>query len=111
MDDDAAELEATQREKEEIARGLRFVRRTYSAEDMLVALEPNEAGLVASHPYHGGPFDESRFRLAPAGWDHDHCFICMATVEPGDEWWAAIPPGEVGLCLACHARLLGEGRA
>lgn len=94
-------------ECEEIARGLHFVRQPYAAEDMLVAREPNEAGLFASHPYHGETFDDARYRLVRAGWDHDHCFLCQLTIEPGDEWWAAEPPDEIGLCLECYQRLFG----
>jgi hypothetical protein len=108
FDDDAAELAAMRRRKEEMARTMTFMRQPYAAEDMLIAREPNEAGYYASHPYHGGSFDESRFRLIRAGWDHDHCFICTATIKPGDEWWAAAPRHEVGLCLVCHDRLFGE---
>jgi hypothetical protein len=110
-DDDATELGEMRRKCEEIARRLRYTRQPYAAEDMLIAREPNEAGFFASHPYHGGPFDQARFRLVRAGWDHDHCFVCAATVEPGDEWWAAEPPDEVGLCLECHAQLFGGGQA
>jgi hypothetical protein len=107
-DDRAADRKERRREKEEIARGLRYCRRVYAAEDMIETREPNEAGFYASHPYDGGPFDESRFRLVKAGWDHDHCFMCVVTVEPGDEWWAAEPPDEIGLCLTCYSRLFGS---
>src|SRR3954471_14407369 len=103
--------EARQRELEDIVRRLRHTRQPYVAEDMLITREPNEDGLFASHAYHGGPFDESRFRLIPEGWDHDHCWVCNAKVEPGDEWWAAEPPNEAGLCLECHARLFGPDSA
>jgi hypothetical protein len=107
-DDDAAELAALRRRKEEMAGTMTFVRQPYVAEDMLIARVPNEAGYYASHPYHGGSFDRSRFRQVHGGWDHDHCFICAATVNPGDEWWAAEPPDEWGLCLECHERLFGD---
>jgi hypothetical protein len=109
-DDEAAELESMRQEMEERVRAKTFMRQTYTAEDMLIAREPNEAGYYASHPYHGGPFNAARFRLVRGGWDHDHCFICAATIKPGDEWWAASPPDEVGLCLACHERLFGSPR-
>ncbi len=107
-DDDAAELAELRRRKEDTARTLVFFRQPYTAEDMLIARQPNEAGYYASRPYHGEPFDAACFRLVRGGWDHDHCYICTATVNPGDEWWAAEPPKEVGLCLACHARLFGS---
>jgi hypothetical protein len=110
-EEDAAELAAMRREREQIARRMRYGWQPYAAEDMLIAREPNEGGFFASRPYHGEPFDEQRFRLVRAGWDHDHCFVCAAKIEPGDAWWAAEPPNEVGLCLECHARLLGGGPA
>jgi hypothetical protein len=109
--DDAAELEAMRREREEDARRMRFTRQRYKAKDMLIEREPNESGFYGSHPYHGGSFDKKRFRLVRAGWDHDHCDICAATIEPGDEWWTAEPTHGVGLCLECHARLFGTARA
>ncbi len=89
-------------------RRLHFILQTYSAEDMLIAREPDDAGFFASHLYYGGPFDESRYRLIRAGWDHDHCFLCMVTILPGDQWWAAEPPNEVGLCLECYQQLSQE---
>jgi hypothetical protein len=104
-DEDAADPGAHRRRLEEIIRGLRFVRQPYTAEDMLIAREPNEAGFYASHPYHGERFDPTKYRLIRAGWGHDHCFLCAATIRPGEEWWAAEPPDEVGVCLTCHARM------
>jgi hypothetical protein len=103
----AAELELTRLRSVEIARGIKYLRQPYTAEDMLITREPNEAGFFASHTHDGGPFDETRWRLVKAGWDHDHCFICTATIQPGDAWWAAEPPDEVGLCLGCHHDLFG----
>jgi len=105
--EEAAELAQMRQRRVEIARGLHFSRQPYAAEDMLIAREPNEAGFFASHPYHGGQFDEVRFRLVRVGWDHDHCFVCTLTIKPGDEWWAAEPPDEVGLCSECYGCLFG----
>jgi hypothetical protein len=78
---------------------------------MLMAREPDDAGFYVSGLYHGEPFDETRFRVVKGGWDHEHCHICFAKVLPGEEWWAAEPPHELGLCLACYARLFGGGPA
>jgi len=108
----AAEVRAQseQREREAFVRTLRFVRLPYSDRDMLLALEPNEAGYYASGIYHGEPFDSARYRVVRGGWDHEHCYICGAKVLPGDEWWAAHPPNfedEIGLCLECHAKVFG----
>ena len=95
------------RERVEGSRRRTYHRQPYAAEDMLIAREPNEAGLFASHPHDGRPFDTTRFRLIKGGWDHDHCYVCFAKILPGDVWWAAAPPDEVGLCLACHGELFG----
>jgi hypothetical protein len=102
--------EATRREKEAFVRTLRFVRRPYSDKDMLLALEPNDAGFYSSHAYHGEVFDPTQYRVVRGGWDHEHCFLCWAKVLPGGEWWAAHPDNfedEIGLCLDCYSRLFG----
>ncbi len=104
-EDEAAELEQMRLRRVEVARELHFSRHAYTAEDLLIALEPNEAGLYPSHPYRGGKYDEARFRLVRGGWDHDHCWICKLTINPGDEWWAA-SPDELGLCLDCYEQLV-----
>jgi hypothetical protein len=107
---DEDELETSRREKEAIAKGKRYVRLRFSAENALVALTPDAFGLVAIRKHHGEPFDPRHARVVPGGWDHEHCLICGEHVYPGDEWWAMLPPDECGLCLACYARLLGAGR-
>jgi hypothetical protein len=92
-------------ERERYVRGLRLVRVPYAEVEMLVTREPCEAGLYASFPYDGRPFDHARLRHVPGGWDHEHCELCAAKVLPGDEWWAAEGDGRsdpVGVCLACH---------
>jgi hypothetical protein len=99
------QFEEMRREAEEFARRQRFVRQRFTDQDMLMAREPNEAGYYASCPYHGEPYDETRFRVVPGGWDHEHCFVCMAKVLLNEEWWRAEPPQQVGLCLECYARL------
>jgi hypothetical protein len=103
--DDAEELVEMRREREAHVQDMRFVRQRYEATDMLVSLRRNEAGFIISQPYQGEPFDPKRARVVKGGWDHDHCYICEARVVPGDEWWAAAPPDQVGLCLDCYAQL------
>jgi hypothetical protein len=100
--------EASRRECEEFARSLRFVREFYSDQDMLITREPDDAGFYVSGVYKGEPFDETRFEVVRGGWDHEHCHICYAKVMAGEEWWAAEPPHEIGLCLECYARLFGH---
>jgi hypothetical protein len=102
--------EATRREMEAFVRTLRFVRCPFSNQDMLLALEPNEAGYYVSAIYHGEPFDPTRYRVVRGGWDHEHCYLCWAKVLSGEEWWVAHPAtgeNEIGLCLDCYARLFG----
>ncbi len=102
--------QAKRQESEAFVRTLRFVRRPYSDKDMLLALEPNDAGYYASHVYHGQPFDPAQYRVVGGGWDHEHCYLCWAKVLPGEEWWASHPANfedEMGLCLDCYSRLFG----
>jgi hypothetical protein len=76
--------------------------------DTLALRQPIEGKWVVCQPYRGQHFDPKLYRLVPGGWDHDHCCVCAATILPGDEWWTSLLPDDVGLCLACHARLFGS---
>src|SRR5947209_2231908 len=107
MSDASEELEATRRECARKARQHRYTKKRFTPGPALVSLQPNEAGFYSSCPYHGEPFDSTRFRLVEGDWDHEHCYICFERIEPGDMWWAAAPPQEIGLCLACHSELFG----
>jgi hypothetical protein len=102
------DAEARRQEDEAFVRTLHFVRRLYSDQDMLLALEPNDAGYYASHVYHGEPFDPAQYRVVRGGWDHEHCYLCWAKVLPGEEWWATYSANcenEIGLCLDCYSSL------
>ena len=83
-----------------------FVRMAYSPSDVLVALRPGLGGLTWSEPYQGQPYAPRHARVIPGGWNHDHCFLCGATVTRGMDWWAALPPDEVGVCPDCHDLLI-----
>src|SRR5437879_639251 len=100
-------MASMRRERKRIVRRLQFVCQRFVAGPSLVDLEPHEAGFVASRPYHGQSFDNTRFRVVEGSWDHEHCFICMVKIEPGAEYWRATPPHEVELCLACYTDLFG----
>jgi hypothetical protein len=105
-------LAAVRRDKEGFVRKLSFVRQPYADKDMLIARAPNEAGYYVSGIYDGKPYDETKFRLVPGGWDHEHCYICSAKVLAGAEWWVTHPVNfedEMGLCLECHDRLFVRG--
>jgi hypothetical protein len=95
-------------EREASARKRRYVRLRHAAMDTLVLRQPIDGKRVFCQPYRGQPFDPTLYRVVAGGWDHDHCCVCAATILPGDEWWTSLPPDDVGLCLACHARLFGS---
>jgi hypothetical protein len=97
--------DAERRERDGLVRRLALVRERFASKNMLIARDPNEAGYYISSAYNGETFDDTRFKLVRGGWDHQHCFLCDHKVWPGDEWWSAKPPGEIGLCLDCHHRL------
>jgi len=46
--------------------------------------------------------------VSESGWDHEHCHVCDAHIEPGDEYWQSIEYDSTGarltweLCLACY---------
>jgi hypothetical protein len=85
-----------------------LVLQKYAATDLITSLRPTQGGMVMSQPYQGETFDPQHSRVIKGGWNHEHCFMCKAKVLPGDEWWAALPPGgDIGLCLDCHD-LLGR---
>lgn len=50
----------------------------------------------------GGPFDASRFTLVKAGWDHEHCKRCHATIEPMTRCWVTENSPFIILCADCH---------
>ncbi len=94
------------------ARNQSYTRTSFQPGPMLISRTPNEAGFFASFKFNGESFDEERFRLITGGWDHEHCRLCAATVNPGDEWWSANRTNsgddEMGLCLECHAQFFPE---
>ena len=101
-------MEDDQRKRVEFVKSLRFVLQPFFDKDMLMDVEPNEAGYFGSIVYHGEAFDESKFRVIRGGWDHEHCYVCSAKVLPGDEWWVTHPANfedDIGLCLDCYAKL------
>jgi hypothetical protein len=99
--------EAAERSKMmvEIAKKQRYVHRVFSPSPSLITLQPNDERWFAEHPYDGGPFDPTKYRLKPQGWDHSHCFICNLRIVEGDKCWAAIPPAELDLCEPCYRDL------
>jgi hypothetical protein len=70
-------------EREDRARSNRYVLETF---------QTKPEGVHAEHRYDGGPYDSSRIRLKPNGWDHEHCFLSVVRIEDGDSWWSAWSP-------------------
>jgi hypothetical protein len=79
----------------------RFMRFTFHEYPSLRSKHPLDGGWVQSKPYHGEPFNEADWFLKPGGWDHEHCFLCYATIREDMTYWANA--GEVKiLCDYCH---------
>jgi predicted nucleic acid-binding Zn ribbon protein len=94
------------REKEDLARRIRYAQITFAPKPSLITREPNAAGWYQEGRYDGGPYDSTKYRMVKGGWDHEHCFLCGKRIEKGDRWWAALPPDTVGLCEECHQKVI-----
>jgi hypothetical protein len=79
-----------------------FQLRRFNPYPALVAREANSAGWVASCRYRGQSYDARRFRMQPRGWDHEHCYLCMAHILVDDVYWENLGKDEVCLCDLCH---------
>lgn len=55
--------------------------------------------------YGGEPFDKTQWELVAGMWDHEHCQVCHAHIEPGMTYWAARK--NTVLCDMCYDRYLG----
>jgi hypothetical protein len=86
-------------------RGRNFARRRFVSYPSLRAIEPSEDGWYVSEPYTGQEYDAEMFLVCVGGWDHEHCSVCNAHIEPGDDYWESDDPCRLELCLACHERL------
>jgi len=56
-------------------------------------------GIRKLHP-HEQPSDDSR--VLKNGWDHEHCEICNAHIDPGD--YAYANPEDHWVCLNCFQK-------
>jgi hypothetical protein len=54
--------------------------------------------------YHGQPFDEAEWELVEGMWDHEHCDVCFAHIEPGMTYWSS--KNDTFLCDMCYDRYL-----
>jgi hypothetical protein len=98
-----------QRQYLDECRGRQFARKTFASYPSLRSIGPEawdeqDAYHVAS-PYTGQEYDAEKFEVVEAGWDHEHCHVCNAHIEPGDEYWQSDEPHPLELCLACYQHL------
>jgi hypothetical protein len=89
----------------EDCRGREFVRTRFVSYPSLRLIEPDEDGWYVSEPYTGQAYDPEVFWVCEDGWDHEHCHVCNAHIDPGDEYWLSPEPWPLELCLACHQHL------
>lgn len=64
---------------------------------------------LGSRPYFGEEYDPELWDLAPHGWDHDHCAICLWTLTVSDNpeegtGWTNEDHG--WLCNECYEKLI-----
>ena len=59
--------------------------------------------------YHGQTFDAGEWELVEGMWDHEHCEVCFAHIEPGMTYWAS--SRDTFLCDCCYDRYLAGGCA
>jgi hypothetical protein len=68
-------------------------------------LEPLHGRGGQSRHYPGGDQSgplSSESRVIPSGWDHEHCDLCKAHIDPGD--FGYCDPGERWMCQKCYEK-------
>ena len=109
LEDRRAEL---QRQQLDECRGRKFVRATFASYPSLRSIEPGawdeQNAFHVSSPYTGQEYDAEQFEVFDEGWDHEHCHVCNARIEPGDDYWQCVDPFPLELCLACQPRLAAD---
>lgn len=111
MSDDAPEADEVDSSgwKREVLEKCRFVHTTFSSSPMLEKVEPTATGFVPWFRYTGQDYDPAQWRLIPGGWNHEHCFLCLAHIVENDTYWRNTGKDEVELCEGCYSRFL-DGR-
>lgn len=65
------------------------------------ALETSSQSCRQVEPYSGQSYkSDGTQRVVPDGWDHEHCYVCGWTIEPGDSYWEN--QGGIVLCDKCY---------
>jgi hypothetical protein len=67
-----------------------------------------EGGLRLVMPYHGEPFDSSRFTIEPGGWDFDSCDVCQTYIAAMTLCWVTKNGPYFILCVGCHERYVAS---
>ena len=65
-------------------RGRQFVRKSFVSYPSLRSIAGSEDGWYVSEPYTGQDYDPDKFWVCEGDWDHEHCYVCNAHIEPGD---------------------------
>jgi hypothetical protein len=72
-------------------------------------LERAKGGAGQSHQFPEAdepPTTHSGTRLVPGGWDHEHCELCNAHIDPGDVGYC--DPEERWICQNCYERYVAR---
>ena len=81
-------------------KGYDFCNKVFATVAALVT--PNPDGSSTAVRYLGQPLSiGGSQRIVTNGWDHEHCYVCMWTIGPGDSYWQN-SAGDI-LCDECHA--------
>jgi hypothetical protein len=59
-------------------------------------------------PHEGEKFDSTKVKIEKGGWDHEHCKICSADIEPMTLCWVTKSGPYVILCDDCHKRMIDK---
>jgi hypothetical protein len=74
-------------------------------------LYPTPGGHLVKWPYGGESYDPKVFRLEPGGWNHEHCWVCNATLCVDETCWITARGSFFVLCKGCQRRLGRLARA
>ena len=80
--------------------GRTYEMKTFSPHAALLAKELQN-GHRAWRDYHGEPFDSAKYELVEGMWDHEHCSVCLFSIQTGHTYWES--EGRIiQLCDACY---------
>ena len=85
---------------------IRFVEKRFASYPCLQPRDPEKQSFWV--PYTGQEYDPEIFEGIEKGWDHEHCWICNASIEEGNPYWASCDPEGYELCPACYDRYMAR---